>query len=210
MPLRKSSTVWAAVEDKRKEANMPHKKWIQSYNGVSAALESFDSKLRFSPMLHLKRTISKSNPFTLAYSDKQYRFDVGNNKEECSRLLQRKVEIVKVGQKRSLQFLNEDKSQILSQDHWTEQLSFNLNRNACLKMGVVAERLHQDAYTLVDFRVSSARIQDKVRTRTYGNRHPGCHPYHPDKLDVLQVTCLDDSTVCAFPMRIVRNVFLHS
>lgn len=179
--------------------------WLFHGQDAVQMLQSFDTSQRFCPMLHLKFQLAKCNAFTQAISDKQYRFDVGQSKEECSRLLQRKVEIATTGIKRTLQFLNEDISQIASKDHWTEQLSFNLTRDACLRMGAVAERLHEDAYTLVDFRVSIARIQDKVRTRTYGNRHPGCHPYHPDKLDVLQVTCLDDSTVCAFPMRIVRN-----
>lgn len=179
--------------------------WL--FHGPSAIsmLTKFGITQQFSPMLHLKIRLAAANRFTQAIFDKQFRFDVGKSKEECARLLKRKVEIIKTGEKKSLQFWNEDQSQIPGKDHWTEQLSFNLSRSACAKVGVLAQRLHEDAYTLVDFRVSAARIQDKVRKRTYGNRHPSSHPYNPDEFDVLQVTCLEDGTAFVFPTRVVKD-----
>ena len=184
--------------------------WILHGPSAIDLLTRFDLSQRFSPILHLKIRLAAANQFTQAISDKQFRFDVGKSKKECARLLKRKIEIIKTGEKQSLQFWNEDKSQIPGKDHWTEQRSFNLTRSACAKMGVLAQRLHEDAYTLVDFRVSRARVQDKVRKRVYGNRHPGSHPYNPDEFDVLQVTCLEDGTAFVFPSRLVKDDKIES
>ncbi len=48
-----------------------------------------------------------SHPFTVFITQSQYRFDVGQSAEECSRLLERKVHVVQTGYKQTLSFLNE-------------------------------------------------------------------------------------------------------
>lgn len=178
--------------------------WLFHGNDAVRMLNGFDKTIRFEPRLHLGRL--SYHPFTNAYNDPQFRFDVGRKVSDRARLRARRVEIVDSGIKRSLRFLNEDDSQIPCQTHRVEQRSFTATRKACAGLGATVERLHEDAYGSVDFRVNGkARIQDKVSGKTFNVRRSGGYPFDPDTFDVLQVSDLGANVVYALPMRIKRN-----
>lgn len=168
-------------------------------------LLTFDSKQTFQPRLHLKR--ASPNKFTIAYNATEHRFDVGKSAAECERLLQRKMSDVKGGKKYTLTFLNEDDSQIPSENHRIEHKAFALTRAACATAGVTVKHLHEDAYGPVDFRVAAtARVQDKVSSRRAVDlRHEGKHPYNPDMIDIFQITDIDRNQVYALSMRVTQE-----
>ena len=110
--------------------------------------------------------------------------------------------IIKAAPKHSLEFLNGDDSQILSERHRVEHRSFLMTRDACMSVGAKVERLHTDAHGQVDFRIDGiCRTQDKVCSNTFQMRQEGQHPYDPNSVDVLQLSDLDHQVVYAFPMR---------
>lgn len=174
------------------------------------ALLQFNQNSLFHPVLFLQYSI---HPFTVFYSDPRYRYDIGLSKLECERLLNRKVYYARTGPKNTLQFLNEDFSQIPHKNHQVEQRSISMTQDACRKIGATVDRLHDDANSSRDFRLnyatSNVRVQDKVfvknkypRTGLYVNfRGDGKYPYNPDDIDIIQFTNIDEKTVYAIPMR---------
>lgn len=166
-------------------------------------LRHFDDAQLFQPQLHLAR--EPYNKFTMEYNAQKYRYDVGRSADECKRLLERKVSAVRGGVKHTLEYLNEDDSQIPSPSHRIEQKAFALTRAACRRVTVDAQRYFQDAYGPVDFRVDNdARIQDKVFNNKNGQvpmRKSGHYPYNPDGIDVFQLTDIDTHKIYALPMR---------
>lgn len=166
-------------------------------------LKQFEMKQLFSPRLHL--VPNSKHLFTNEYNKSTYRFDVGKSVEECNRFLQRRVEAIQHGVKHALDFYNDDVSQIRSINHQIEQKSFDMTRTAVRSVNGVIERLHEDAYTSVDFRVNNARIQDKVIVDRFQMRYEGRHPYNPDEFDILQLTDLTANNIYAIPMRFVNE-----
>lgn len=176
--------------------------WIFHGDNAMTMLENFKDKC-FTPMVTLKFKTSKQ--FTLAYNKQEYRYEIGtefeNHLSERQRLLEQMKEIVKNGTKRSLDFLNTDKSQIGSLTNQKEQDSYFRMRDV-LKDVANIEKLIDDNYSVIDFRVNNARIQDKMTTSDqYSFRKTGRYPYNPDALDILQISFLDENIVYLFPMR---------
>lgn len=167
-------------------------------------LTQFKHKQKFAPRLHLKN--KSSNKFTEAYNAKEHRYDVGRSAEECNRLLERKLAAVREGPKHTLTYLNDDESQICGENHKLEHKAFALTRDACAGINVDVERVLQDAYGPVDFRVASvSRNQDKILRRQVKMRSSGGHPYNADTIDIFQLTDLDKQEVYALPMRLIKD-----
>ena len=146
--------------------------------------------------------------FTDAMNRSEFRFEVGNCIKERTRLLQRKLDAVTNGKKHSLRFLNEHASQIGSLTHQVEHDAFEMIRNACDMYGASLERLSEDAYSQVDFRLdNTVKIQDKVGIlhRNVQIRKAGGHPLNPDEIDVLQITDLQYKLCYIIPMRILAK-----
>jgi len=74
------------------------------YNGNDAIniLKKFKLNQIFNPVLYL--TQMSCNEFTNAMNNSNFRFDVGKSSEECNRLLQKKLEFIKIDTKHS--FIN--------------------------------------------------------------------------------------------------------
>jgi len=165
-------------------------------------LKNFNVTQTFQPRLHLIR--KTNNEFTIAMNNKLFRFNVGQSETECNRLLIKRLEFIKKGNKYSLEFLNEDDSQIPGKNHRTEQLSFNMTRYACNKINIKVERRHEDSYGPVDFIVNgNVRVQDKTATKNFKMRNEGKLPYNPDDIDIFQVSDLINNVVYAIPMRVM-------
>ena len=159
---------------------------------------------RFVPRMHLKRP--SPSEFTQQINKEAHRFDVGTNEAECERLLRRKVAAVETGIHHSLQFLNENDSMIPSEQHRLEHKAFAMIRAACAKVIVTVQRMHEDAYGPVDFRVdTAARIQDKLFAERSHMRMTGRLPYNPDDIDILQLTDIEKQQVYAIPFRITKG-----
>ncbi len=173
-----------------------------------AWLSTLEPKQSFGPTLHLKT--QTPNVFTKAINAEEHRFDVGKSADERKRLLVRKILAQRTGVKHTLEYLNEDPSQIPSEMHRRELEAFAMVRTACAKIDVIIERHHEDAYGPVDYRVATARIQDKTLARQANMRNAGRHPYNPDEIDILQVTDVDHQQVYALPMRVVRQNKIES
>lgn len=173
-------------------------------------LSAFVDTQRFQPRLRAKN--KSSHKFTKAYSARDIRFDVGSSTSECKRLLQRLSLAVETGVKQSLEYLNEDLSQV-PRSNFVEHQAFSLIRAACALVNVIVQRLHQDAYGQIDFRVIQARIQDKTLGKTVTLRKSGGYPYNPDDCDILQFTDSVNGKAYALPTRIVHDghaVSFHS
>ena len=177
--------------------------WFFCGEPAIADLQRFRTTQDFRPYLYLSNPV---HPFTKFVSQKQYRYEVSQSKEECNRLLQCKIDYVQTGHKQTLQFLNEDRSQLPSPTQWVEQRAFNMVREACSQVGATLVRLLEDSYGKVDFRLNpesfDCRIQDKTISRqAFGFRRQNGHPFNPDAVDVLQVTQIAEKTVYAIPFR---------
>ena len=172
-------------------------------------LNNFEKNKKFKPTRHLTK---KSNrPFTMAINDAMFRYDVGTSKIEIERLLQQKLEFVKIGVKQSIKYLNEDDTQIMSSSHRLEQQSFAMTRDACSKIDIKVARHHEDNYSCVDFRIKDKiKIQDKSYTTGFHMRRIGSLPYDPDKIDILQISNLVTKEIYAIPMRIISNNIVKS
>ena len=166
-----------------------------------AWLSTLDPKQAFRPTLHLER--QSSNAFTLAINTPEHRYEVGKSAAERTRLLTRRMLAQRIGVKRTLEFLNEDDSQIPAEKHRTEHKAFAMVRAACARIDVLVERHHEDAYGAVDFRLGTARVQDKNFSSQVNTRGAGRHPYDPDKFDILQFTDVEHQQVYALPMRVL-------
>jgi len=149
-------------------------------------LSQFEDKQLFQPQLHLK--VKSSNKFTAEYNKPEYRFDVGKNEKECERLFAYRSEVIISGKKYSLKYLNEDDSQIPSENHRREHKSFAFTRDTCAIIGVIVKKNHKDSYGPVDFLVNETKVQDKVAGVTFKIRRLGQYPINPDTIDVLQIS----------------------
>ena len=167
-------------------------------------LKEFNDTQTFTPRLNLMR--KSNNKFTIAMNDTMFRFDVEKSSEECNRLLERKLEFIKNGIKHSLQFLNEDDSQIPCENQRIEQRSLNMTRTACNTISIKVEKRHEYSYGPIDFIVNeNVKVQDKVGTVHFNVRCRGRYPYNPDDIDIFQVSDLVNNIVYAIPMRIINN-----
>ena len=165
-------------------------------------LNKFENTQTFQPRLHLQ--IKSTNDFTIAYNSKDFRYDVGciESKEERQRFFKERAIIIRSGIKHSLQFLNEDDSQIPNEYHRNEQHSLMIIQEACKKVGVEVHKIRDDAYTCVDFRVDGCRVQEKTlgENGTHVHiRNLGGLPYDSDKIDILQIS--QKLKVYVIPMR---------
>ena len=147
----------------------------------------------------------------MAINDPKFRYDVGLSKTEIDRLLQQKLEFTRIGVKNSIQFLNEDDSQIMCPFHRIEQKSFSMTRDACSKINVNAKKYYQDNYTCVDFRIhGTIKIQDKSYKKNFRMRSHGKLPYNPDMIDIFQCSNLITNEIYAIPMRFIDNNIVKS
>jgi hypothetical protein len=183
--------------------------WFFFGNKAIDILKEFNMTQTFHPRLHLQ--VKSNNPFTIAMNNPMFRFDIGKIKSECNRLLQQKLEFIKIGQKHSLTFWNEDDSQIPSINNRIEQKSFNMTCNACNTINIKVSRKHEDAYGPVDFRINGTiRIQDKVSRDEFKFRPVDRYPYNPDDIDIFQVSDIVNQIVYAIPMRVLKNDIITS
>lgn len=167
-------------------------------------LKQFDNIQYFAPRLYLKKI--SSYPFTIAYNNPKFRFEVKKSEDDRIRLIQFKIDFVNKVVKNTIQFLNEDDSQIPALNHRIEQKSFNIIREAINKIGFKIIRLQSDNYTQTDLRVNDAKIQNKVGTYMYTIRNRGRIPYNPDEIDIMQFSNIETKVIYAIPMRkIVAN-----
>ncbi len=184
------------------------------FYGINAIdiLKTFEKTKVFQPSRQLK--CKSDNPFTLAIEN--FRYDVGSCKKEIDRLLQQKLEFVKIGVKNSIQYLNEDDSQIMCSFHRIEHKSFAMTRDACAKINVNVKKYHEDNYTCVDFRIEDTaelptiKVQDKTYKKHIRMRPPGKLPYNPDMIDIFQCSNLTTNEVYAIPMRYYDNDVIKS
>ena len=166
--------------------------------------KTFNETQQFRLTLHLKR--KSDNKFTNAMNDPIYRFDIEKSSSEIERLLNKKLEYVKLGIKYSIQYLNEDDSQIPGETHRIEQRSFAMTREACSKIDIKVIRLSDDGYTSIDFRINNTiKVQDKCGTKCVSMRLSGGYPYNPDTFDIFQISNLETQEVYAIPMRIISD-----
>jgi hypothetical protein len=180
--------------------------WLFHGNDAIDTLKIFKIEQYFTPILHLK--LKSINKFTTTYNDRLFRFDIGSSESERLRLRERMLEIVTNSAKYSLKFLNEDDSHIVCKTHRIEQKSFEMTRTACAAVGTNIKRVHEDAYSSVDFRVNDViRIQDKavINDFRFNIRRDGGYPYNPDDIDALQITFIVDKIVFLLPMRVRQN-----
>ena len=165
-------------------------------------LKKYDS-ISFQPKLHL--TLKSNSQFTIDYNKEIYRFDVGKSEEECKRLVRRKLEITISGNKNTLEYLNEDDSQIKLKEHRREQESFIMTRSACQKIDISIKHFIEDNYTSTDFRIDNyIKVQDKVAGKIFNMRNVGKYPYNPDSFDIFQITEIESKIVYAIPMRVIN------
>ena len=177
---------------------------------TSAAIETLntfkDKDQTFRPRLHPKT--ASNNTFTMAMQSEQFRFEVGKSKEECDRLLQAKIGFLATGTQKSLEFWNEDKSQIPCASHQVEQKSMKLLQAACEANGAIYTKPHDIMYGPIDFLINgTVRVQDKAmeKGKTFKFRNDGRLPYNPDKLDAFQVTVLKYGIAYIMSMRVVNR-----
>ena len=188
-----------------------HVVWYFQGDQAIQMLRDHDSQIDFKPIVHLK--VPSKNPFTIACNDPQYRFDVGDvdvGRKEIQRLVESKLSFARSGPKHTIDWLNEDDSQIPHKNQRLEQKSFEATRSACRRKDFTVEKLSADSSSSVDFHVRGscfdAKIQDKVigsKSNSYCMRAYGGYPYHPDKFDALQISFVDSTSVYLIPMRVV-------
>ena len=189
---------------RRKSDGQPDVIWLFFGSEAISALRALPATLTFAPRLHLK--IKSSNPATLICNNSSFRFEIGSSSKEIDRLLQRRVQIVEDGDKHSLDFLNDDLSQIPCPNGKTEHMSFMMTRAACHLLGAKIEHFAEDSYSRIDFRLDKkCRIQDKVTRDNLYLRSPGGYPINPDDADILQITDLKQQIVYAVPLRVERE-----
>jgi hypothetical protein len=175
--------------------------WFFYGNDAIKMLKKHGNK-KFYPRLYI--TVNSNNEFTIDYSNKTYRFDVGLSDNECKRLAKRKLNIAMEGQKHTFEYYNEDITQIISPTHRIEQQSINMTRNVCKTFDVKIQRFYKDNYTSIDFRIADTiRVQDKVASKNFHMRCPYRYPYNPDNFDIFQVTHIESKIVYAIPMRVI-------
>lgn len=179
---------------------------VYFFHGQAAIemLEDQKSDQIFKPTLHLQ---ARSNhPFTIAYNQSQFRFDINDSEAEKNRLRDTRLQAVGTSDKHSLLFLNEDDTQIPCLNHRVEQQSFSVIRAATLKIGAQIARFQKDAYGSIDFRLNGkARIQNKSGKKMFNMRGYQRHPYDPDSIDIFQVHVMESNMLYAVPMRKLKE-----
>lgn len=195
------------------DTNLPAVVWFFFGNKAITMLKKFDSDQPFGPMLYPQRP-NALGEFAKAYNQSDFRFDVGKSVDECQRLLACKLQCIKTGTKHTLKFLNEDPSQIPSEAHQIEQLSFEMTREACQNVGATVERFPEHANGPIDYivnaKTSYVRVQDKCLVdykgvMGFGMKTKGRPPYHPNHFDILQLTDRHTKLVYVLPMRVLNN-----
>ena len=180
------------------------------FYGINAIniLHNFTLTQTFRPILYPMK--KSSNEFTIVMNSKLFRFDVGKSLKECHRLLEKRIEFIKIGTKHSLIFWNEDDSQIPCENHRIEQHSFNMTRSVCQFFDINIERRHDDSYGPIDFIINGIiRVQDKAGSTHFkvrrSGRFGGGIPYNPDDIDIFQISDLVNNIVYAIPMRVITD-----
>ena len=114
------------------------------FNGELALsmLCQFDEELDFAPILFPKN--KSTHPFTVAYHIPLFRYEVSVSTEESHRFLCSRIDAISTGVKNTIQYFNEDFSQIPSKTNKTEQRAFNMMRKACVSVGSMIKRYHCD------------------------------------------------------------------
>lgn len=188
----------------RDKNGRPDVVWLFDQDEGLAALKQLPSSKYFLPRLHLKT--ASNHVVTNICNQAKFRFDVGLDNKEVLRYRDRRIEVTTKAPKFSIEYLNEDMSQIPSPTHREEQRSFLMTRAACRRCSAQVTRQLQDSYGPIDFRLnSSVKIQDKVVMERLQIRKEGRYPYDPDSFDILQLTDMVNSTVYAIPMRVMRD-----
>jgi hypothetical protein len=182
------------------------------FYGITAItiLKTFDKKQLFNPTIHSK--IARANSFTIRTNQPIFRYDVAKSESEVKRLLEQKLDYVRSSKKYTIQYLNEDDSQILGKTHRVEQKSFEMTRSACATINVSVKKIYEDNYTVVDFRINDTiKIQDKkMYKKSFHIRSTGLYPYDPNTFDILQITNLTTHEIYAIPMRFIENDIVKS
>ncbi len=183
---------------------IPVKVWIFDKFTSKDMLDKFEPEQRFQPVVNRQR--KSENKFANTISEPQFCFDIQSGEKEISRLSQVRIQMIDRSQKNSLQFLNEDESQIAAPSHIVEQKSYFMTRDACEKLyKVKIHRDPRDSNSSVDFRINDViKVQDKCTTTdkcTFNLRQQGKYPYNPDDFDILQLTNITTKIVYAIPMR---------
>ena len=185
---------------RKRSDGKPDVVWLFHGSEAMDALSLLPPALHFAPVLHLKTKSSAAA--TITCNRPEFRFDIGKSEAEIVRLRQRRIQIVEDADKHTLEYLNDDLSQIMGQNQKIEHESFLQTRSACAKVNCKIEHFAQDSYSKTDFRLDrTCRIQDKVGRRQFMWRSIGGHPVNPDTVDVLQVTDLDRHCVYAIAFR---------
>lgn len=179
-----------------------HVVWFFYGKEVIEILKMFDQEKYFLPRLYMKRKVSK--PLSVAINDPRFRYDV-KQLDECNRLKESKLRWVDMANKNTIQYYNEDDSQIVSFTHRIEQQSFNLIRNALMQIGKTMHRIHENNYTVTDFTIDDCRVQSKACDKDVMLRRPGKLPYNPDTFDIFQIVNIPTKTVIAIPTRKYDN-----
>ena len=181
------------------------------FYGIKAidVLITFEKTKTFKPRCHL--TCKSDNPFTLALNDPRFRYDVGKSELEIDRLLQQKLEFARIGVKHSIQYLNEDDTQIMCPFHRIEQKSFEMTRDACAMITINVKKCPEDNYSVIDFRMNDRiKIQDKSYKKHFVMRAHGKLPYNPDTIDIFQLSNLITKEIYAIPMRKIKKNIVKS
>ncbi len=167
-------------------------------------LKKFDLDQDFRPRLNIQR--ASEHKFSQECNVPLFRYNIKNNADEATRLKQRKIAVMEKLQKQTLEFWNEDLSQVPAQFH-AEQISINMTKDACKSVGSLVTRNVEDNSSSVDFRIDDhIRVQDKSVTISRPNfRFRTKRPYNPDNFDILQLTFADQKKVYAIPMRKLEN-----
>lgn len=166
-------------------------------------LGSQNSKQAIRPMLLLKLK-SRNKKFTDFLA--QFRYEVGSDFDGSAvaieKLRHAKLAFADTGVKFSYEYWNFYGSQVTSDTHKTELASFLKTRDGVTIIGGTCEKLPEDNYGPVDFRINGARIQDKV---VDCNKFTMCQrgsPYDPDSFEVLMLSKVKTGNqVGLLPMR---------
>jgi len=183
--------------------------WFFQGNNAIDALNKFDKNKVLQPTCH--SVLKSENTFSVAMNDSMFRYNVGKSEQEIERLLQNKFMFVRLGVKHSIQYLNEDDTQIMCPFHRIEHQSFAMTRDACELINVNVKKYHEDNYGPVDFRMHGRiKIQDKSYKKHFVMRPRGRLPYNPDAFDIFQLSNLKTCEIYAIPMRTLVNDIVTS
>lgn len=177
---------------------------VWMFYGESAIneLKKFSPTQRFQPYLHLKN--KSYNNFTISYNVKRFRYDVGDNSREITRLFKKRYDIVKKYAEYTLEHFNTHVNHLSHKWMRQELESIQLIMDVCKTHGSDFRRDHQDAHSSIDFRIDNVKIQDKTG-KSIKIREKCGYPYNPNDFDVLQITNIEEKIVYVLPMRIEND-----